>query len=209
MLTYNDSDNQSFVPIREQLLVNYIEFGRLKTDNNKKRTSSSTTDRLGNRKIQKISDSSIINKHIRININDLKKIIPVESHHLLEQPNDLIDIVLNILNDRCVHWYDPIQGIACIGNSRRDCEILAGCKKHDVATLVNRTASNHKSNHIYWIVKFGKNGYIVQKCHDVDCVNKSGQKIYFRDILSTNPSIENLLKYERPIFTITTDHLFF
>lgn len=208
MLTYNDSDNQSFVPIREQLLVNYIEFGRLKTDNNKKRTSSAT-DRLGNRKIQKISDSNIINKRFGININDLKKIIPVESHHLLEQPRDLIDIVLNILNDRCVHWYDPIQGIACIGSSRHDCEILAGCKKHDVATLVNRTASNHKSNHIYWIVKFGKNGYIVQKCHDEDCVHKSGQKIYFRDILSTNPSIENLLNYERPIFTITTDHLFF
>lgn len=205
MITYNDSMNQAFISIKEQLLANYIAFGRLKSTS-KKRPSETIINSFGDRKIQKLSDTKIIVN--RTLSNDLRTIMPEENINLLEQPNDIINSVLTLLNDKGLHWYDPVQGIVCVGDSRHDCEILAGCNTDtNINSLEQRKTYNHKSNHIYWIVKLGSTGYIVQKCHDNNCSHKSGQKIYFKN-MKTNSNVEKIIKYQRPNFNISTDYLF-
>lgn len=216
MVTYNRSNQPSFIPIKESLLVNYIAFGT------KKRPVDDETDSIkksfGNTKITKLSDSQLIHGSfgtLRSTTSDLKKLIPSDQHGLTDPPKDIIDDILILLNDKGVHSYDPVQGILCVGDSRKDCEIAcqkvtntSGLTKSPICKGIDepRHVYVHKSNHIYWMIKLGKNGYIVQKCHDINCVYGSGKKIYLSSI--SNPLVDKAIKFEVPIFHVSTDNWF-
>lgn len=219
MVTYNNHTSQSFIPIKEQLLANYIAFGTKKRQIDAS-TQLSIQESFGNKKIQKLSDSQVSVNTINrssgsgINIIELKKMIPQEQHRFLDYPKEVIHDLLVLLDDKSVHWYNPVQGIVCVGDTRKDCEIA--CQSSIVSSLPKKSICKggdesrpihiHKSNHIYWIVKLGRNGYIIQKCHDLNCVDGIGNKLYLKDI--SNPLVDKALAFELPVFTISTNLLF-